>query len=188
MRTKPVIRAGLFAALIAAAGLLGASGAVAAEEAPGIVAVENVNAPHVPAPVSQEQLAEIGSTQTPEEIKAIVESSSYENRVQVLLDFNTNETTAAVVLDRSTPAIAPASITACPLQGIVKGISKHGSANVGWCGSGEWTGSRPNLNQYTSNIATNTLVGTSNLNWNTCPGYAVCSITPTITMGYLSFN
>lgn len=194
------------AALILTFGAL-LSGSVAAS-----ATVDEVEIPRAPVTLSADELSDIGASQDAAEIDKIIAMASPDQNVQVLLNFETKEYDAAVLVDQSADEqlkshlakvnseallqegsvaenmVALAGVYLCSYTSGPKGTSYHNGGTLFWCGSGSWSGSQPGWYQYYNGIATNTLVGPSNLSWQVCPGYTTCTVSPTTTLGYVSFN
>lgn len=186
------------------ASLLGASSASANASDPH----DEGDLPRAAATLSASELAELGESQSPEQIDEVMSMASPEQNVQVLLNFDTKGYDAAVLVDSSPledmqstqPAgalaegsaaegAARAGIYTCSYTSGPKGISNHTSTSYYWCGSGSWSGGPlAGWKQYYNGISTTALVGPSNVSWSGCPGFTTCTVPAGTNLGYVSFN
>ncbi len=136
--------------------------------------------------LTPDEMITVSQTQTAEELEATLALSSETQKVQVHLDFDApgDGVVAAVLVD---PEDEVVPLAACSIGAAVYSYHYVGSrtATYGYC-AGTWTGSRATLYKVTNNSGHTVLVGRSNLDWISC-GYAVCTVSPNITLGYLKF-
>jgi len=182
----------------------------------GLVQIDSAGFPHAEKVLPADALKKIGAGQTKADMDKIIAKASPTQNVQLLLDFDTKSYGGAVLVNQSAdaqladvlakggsaPAVAtqndatasPAGVLAgiynCSYTSGPKGTSSHGSYALYWCGSGSWSGGGITpWDWYRNGIATNALVGPSNLSWMVCPGYTTCTVSPSGTpLGYVSFN
>lgn len=169
------------------------------------------NLPIVETLISSEQLSRLGASQSLEDIQGVINLATAEQRVQILINGETGEYEAAVLVkngpdftkydaaidisESSSPSFSGsvqplAGVYACSTSG-AKGISRHVAPDrtIGWCGSGNWSGSGfGGWYQYSSNISTASLVGPDVWSWVLCPGDTTCNISPASTLGFVEFS
>lgn len=175
--------------------------------------VDDEHLPRAKSVLSTSELAAIGANQDQATIDRIISMASPRQNVQVLLDFDTKEYEAAILVDETPEQQlraflgelgrqAPTSqefgeastmgsngVYTCPYTAGPKSTSFHTYTAYYWCGSGYWTGGPlTGWTQYRNSTAKYHLVGPSNTNWMTCPGYATCTISGTTNLGYVSFS